>query len=79
MTKVQKWGNSLAVRLPEHVVAEAGFTPGKEVTVKNVRNTIVIAPVRRKRPTLAELVATITPENLHEAVDWGEPMGKEAW
>jgi antitoxin MazE len=79
-TKVQKWGNSLAVRIPDDVVKEAGFAPGKEVTVKNVRNTVVIAPVRaKKRPTLEELVARITPENRHEAIDWGKPMGKEIW
>ncbi|MDO8517848.1 MAG: AbrB/MazE/SpoVT family DNA-binding domain-containing protein, partial [bacterium] len=49
---MQKWGNSLAVRIPDHVVEEAGFSPGFEVTVKNVRNTVVIAPVRaKKRPT----------------------------
>lgn len=81
-TKVQKWGNSLAVRIPDDVVEEAGFTRGKEVTVRNVRNTVVISPVSvkvRKRPTLEELVARITPENRHEAIDWGEPMGKEIW
>lgn len=78
-TKVQKWGNSLAVRIPDDVVEDAGLVPGTEVTVRKVRDTVVIAPLRKKRPTLAELVAKITPENRHEAVDWGEPMGKEIW
>ena len=81
-TKVQKWGNSLAVRIPDDVVEDAGLVPGTEVTVKQVRNTVVIAPVeakKKKRPTLAELVAKITPENRHEAVDWGQAMGKEIW
>jgi len=79
-TKVQKWGNSLAVRIPDNVVEEAGLVPGKEVTVKNVRNTVVIAPVRTKRrPTLEELVARITPAKLHKEIDWGKPMGKEVW
>ncbi len=80
VTKVQKWGNSLAVRIPDSVVEEAGFAPGKEVTVKNVRNTVVITPViAKRRPTLEELVARITPENLHEEIDWGDPVGKELW
>ncbi len=79
-TKMQKWGNSLAVRIPDDVVEDAGFVPGTEVTVKNVRNTVVIAPVRaKKRPTLAELVSRITPETLHKETDWGKPMGKEVW
>lgn len=81
-TKVQKWGNSLAVRIPDDVVEDMGFIAGKEVTVRKVRNTVVIVPVRakkKKRPTLTELVARITPENRHDEIDWGKPMGKEAW
>jgi len=81
-TKVQKWGNSLAVRIPDDVVEDMGLVPGKEVTVRKVRNTVVIAPVqtkKEKRPTLEELVAKITPENRHDEIDWGAPMGKEAW
>jgi len=78
-TKVQKWGNSLAVRIPDDVVEDMGFEAGKEVTVRKVRNTVVIAPVLKKRPTLEELVARITPENRHDEIDWGESMGKEAW
>lgn len=81
-TKVQKWGNSLAVRIPDDVVEDMGLVPGKEVTVRQVRNTVVIAPTRtkkKKRPTLEELVAKITPVNRHQETDWGEPMGKEAW
>jgi len=81
-TKVQRWGNSLAVRIPDDVVEDAGFVPGTEVTVQKVRNTVVIAHVKdkRKRPTLAELVAKITPENRHD-YQWNdvEPMGKEIW
>ncbi len=80
-TKVQKWGNSFAVRIPDAVVQEAGFVRGKEVTVKNVRNTVVITPVSKKRrPTLQELVDRITPESLHD-YQWGdvEPIGKEIW
>ena len=81
-TRVQKWGNSLAVRIPDDVVEDMGLTPGKEVTVRKVRNTVVIAPTRtkkKKRPTLEELVSRITPQNRHEETDWGPPIGKEAW
>ena len=33
----------------------------------------------RKGPTLDELIARITPENLHPETDWGLPVGKEIW
>lgn len=80
-TKLQKWGNSLAVRIPDDVVEDAGLAPGMEVTVRRVRNTVVITPAHaKKRPTLEELVAQITPENMHEYQWKGiEPVGKEIW
>jgi antitoxin MazE len=80
-TKLQKWGNSLAVRIPDEVVEDAALRPGTEVTVRKVRNTVVITPTRaKKRPTLEELVAKITPENQHEYQWEGiKPVGKEVW
>ena len=82
-TKLQKWGNSLAVRIPDDVVEDAGFRPGTEVTVRKVRNTVVIAPARIKKSGtnihIDEMIERITPETLHGEVDWGAPMGKEVW
>lgn len=37
-----------------------------------------VKPLERE-PTLEELIAAITPENRHEAVDWGAAVGKEVW
>jgi antitoxin MazE len=49
------------------------------VDVREESGRIVIEPVRRKEYTLSELLKGITPENLHEEVDFGGPVGKEAW
>jgi antitoxin MazE len=40
---------------------------------------IVIEPARRKEYDVAELVKGITRENLHAEIDFGTPIGKEAW
>jgi antitoxin MazE len=58
---VLKWGNSLAVRLPKQVAAEARFQQGDRIRLEvDATGTVWI---KRAFPTLDELVAQITPEN----------------
>lgn len=68
-TKIRKWGNSYAVRIPKERVHELGMRDGSEVKIK-------IEPIH-KRPTLDELIAQITPKNRHKLIDWGPDVGKE--
>ena len=79
----QKWGNSLAPRVPKAVAQEIGASDGKaaEMSVRDGKLVMeVTKPKRRKRRfTLDELVAGITPENRHEEIDWGPPVGNEVW
>ena len=74
--KIQKWGNSLALRIPRHVAERAGLYEGAEVEVEGQGDSVL---VKRPKPTLKELVAKITPESLHEETDWGTSVGKESW
>jgi len=76
---VAKWGNSLAVRIPQHILKEMQLTEGTEVDLVVVDGNLVIKPRSQKRYSLEELVAGITPENLHSEVDSGVAMGNEAW
>jgi len=62
-TKIQKWGNSLGVRLPKHIVAQKALTPATSVTVSLKNDQIVIEP--ETQPSLNDLLATITPKNRH--------------
>ena len=80
-TKIQKWGNSQGLRLAKNVLEDAHLGVGDEVNVSVRDNTIVIAPIRqiRGRYRLKDLVAQI-PDNYQAGeVDWGQPLGKEAW
>lgn len=74
---VQKWGNSLGLRIPKALAVEAGIEQGAELDVRVEDGRLVAAPVVRI-PTLEELVAGITPENLHGEV-WADmtPVGRE--
>jgi antitoxin MazE len=79
----QKWGNSLALRVPKAFADEIGASDGKaaEMTVSNGKLVIELSrPKRRKRRfTIDELVAGITPENRHQEIDWGPAVGNEVW
>jgi antitoxin MazE len=77
-TSIAKWGNSLALRLPRHVVEGAKLKEGVSVEVEVREGTLVVTPVRKKF-NLAELLAGVTPKNSHSETDWGEPQGEEAW
>jgi antitoxin MazE len=78
-TVVKKWGNSASVRIPAAVLQAAHLDLDEPVDVREESGRIVIEPVLRKEYDLAELVKGITRGNLHEEVDWGGPVGKEAW
>jgi antitoxin MazE len=76
LAKAQKWGNSLAVRLPKNVAEECGITVDSAVEVLKENNCIVIKLVKRKL-TLDALLAQVTEMNLHSEVLTGKPIGKE--
>jgi antitoxin MazE len=79
----QKWGNSLALRVPKAFADEIRARHGRaaEMTVSDGKLVIEIArPQRRKRRyALDDLVAGITPANRHDETDWGPAVGNEAW
>jgi antitoxin MazE len=78
-TRVQKWGNSLALRIPKSFAAEAGLREDGAVELSLVEGRLVIEPLAQKRLTLAELLRGVTDENLHVEWDTGPAVGKEIW
>jgi antitoxin MazE len=77
--RVQKWGNSLALRIPKSLALEAGLSSDAPVELTLVEGKLVVEPATEDIPSLEELIARITPENRHGEVDWGLPVGKEVW
>lgn len=76
-TRIQKWGNSLGLRIPRTLARELRVEAGAEVEVSVERGRLVIKPSQRLRFRLKDLVAGITPDNRHEETDWGPPVGRE--
>lgn len=78
-TTIQKWGNSFAVRLPKAITKQLRMGAGTKVRIDADKRRIIIQQVPKKKETLEDLVARITPETRHKKIDWGGPVGKEIW
>jgi antitoxin MazE len=78
-TRVQKWGNSLALRIPKSFAAEAGLHADAAVELSLVEGRLVVQPIRPQPLTLEELLQGITDENLPGEWDTGPAVGREVW
>ena len=77
--RVQKWGNSLAVRIPKAFATEVGLGVDSLVNVTLSDGKLVVSPVPWPAYTLEHLLAGVTLENLHGETDWGPSVGRETW
>jgi len=75
---VKKWGNSAAVRIPSGVMQAARLSLDDAVDVREQGGQIIIQAIRPGRFDLGELLAAITPANLHGETDFGVPLGRES-
>ncbi len=78
-TKLQKWGNSLAVRIPKAFAREAHVADGTPVDLSVDDGKIIIDPHIEPEYRLDDLLEGVTSQNLHAEVDTGEAVGREAW
>jgi len=78
-TRVQKWGNSLALRIPKSFAAEAGLREDASVELSVVEGRLIVQPVAPQPPTLEELLRGVTDDNLHGEWDTGPAVGRETW
>ena len=78
-TRVQKWGNSLALRIPKSFAEEVGLHADTAVELSLVEGTLIVQPVTQRSLTLKQLLRGITDENLLGEWDTGLAVGKEVW
>lgn len=76
-TRVQKWGNSLALRIPQSFAAEIQLTEGMPVELSLVENRLVIQRLAQPPLTLEDLLKGVTDENIHGEWDTGSAVGRE--
>jgi antitoxin MazE len=78
-TRVKKWRNSLALRIPKPFATEVGLEPDSSVEMSLRSGKLIVVPATRPKFTLKRLLAQVTEENLHHEVDTGSPVGVEVW
>jgi len=78
-TKVQKWGNSLALRIPKPFADEVGLRPDSAVEVSLEKGKLVVSATESFSISLEELLEGVTPRNLHREVRTGKAVGNEVW
>lgn len=76
---VQKWGNSLALRIPSSVAKDIQLHQGSTVELAVEDGKMIVKPAKKRKTSLAQLLKGVTKDNRHSDQDWGAPVGKEVW
>jgi antitoxin MazE len=79
ITKIQKWGNSLGIRLPSVFTKELKLKENSSVEIKLIDKKIIIEPVEIVQYDLDELLSKVSEENIHEEIIFDGPEGKKIW
>lgn len=77
MSTIQKWGNSLAVRIPRVLAGQLNVAEGACVELRVQAGELVVRPVRSKKLSLSELLRNCKPAQLHGETDFGDDVGRE--
>jgi len=74
---VQKWGNSLALRIPSSIAKDIQLRQGSSVEVAVEGGRMIVKPSKKRKLSLPQLLKGVTKGNLHSEQDWGAPVGRE--
>jgi antitoxin MazE len=77
-TTAQKWGNSLAIRVPKSIAQQAGLKVKDDLDIEVRKGVLVLRPHLRRVYRLEDLLKRMTPRNVHKEFDLGRPIGREA-
>jgi len=77
--QVEETERGLAILIPAELIHGSQVKAGSMVDLTLADGKLILAPLRRFRYTIEELMAGVTGENIHGEIDWGPPVGKEIW
>lgn len=77
--RIQKWGNSLAVRIPKAFADEMKLAENASIRMMLEDGALIIKPDDESKWKLEKMLAEVTEENIHGKWETGEPSGKEPW
>ena len=76
---VQKWGNSLALRIPKSFAIDSKIANGSSVDLSLMEGKIIVSPAPAKEYKLKRLLAGVSKKNIHQELSIGGSSGKEVW
>lgn len=79
LAKIQKWGNSLALRIPSSMAKQLRIHQNTFVEIIEKGDKIIVEPIKKPRYNLQEMLSQINEENLHQEQSFGDSVGKEVW
>jgi len=79
-TTIKRWGNSAAIRIPRHILAQANLEEETDVEIILIKEGEITLRAVRKRKSIQELFADYD-EGFFQSkeIEWGEPQGNEVW
>jgi antitoxin MazE len=78
-SKVQLWGNSLALRIPKYIANQIKISNGSDIDVSLEEEKIIIKPIKGKQESLDYLLSKIEKSNIHHEERFDGPVGGEIW
>ena len=78
-TRIQRWGNSLGLRIPRSFAVEAQMEEGATVELAVENGRLLVCPHRVRKYALSALLRKVNPRKLHGEVSTGTAVGREAW
>jgi len=78
-SKIQMWGNSLALRIPKPFANQAKICEGSYVDISIEKEKIIISSLRDSEYSLTEILSKINKNNIHDEISYGDPQGEEIW
>jgi len=78
-TNIQKWGNSLAIRIPKAFTKETGIKDGSTIDITLEDGKIIVKPLKVMKYSLNDLLKKVNKENLHNEIESGDSIGNETW
>jgi len=76
--QIQKWGNSLAIRIPKSFAQQININQGSYLDLSTIDGKLVAEPIEEEY-SLQKLLNNVTSENIHKEIETGKPVGKEIW
>ena len=78
-SSIGQWGNSLAVRLPKHILQSLDLRLNDRLSITEVDGKIILEPVKELEELSLDFLLSQVTEPAESELDWGKPEGEEIW